>query len=164
LQTWREYVLLNLDEHVEACRAAGAISREEVARITEAFDRAAHILEDAPSRLLHGDLGAHNVLSDGERLTALIDWEDALCGDPIFDIAYWGTFVRDEMREPFLEGYRAARALPADFERRYWLYYLRVALSKTVHRQRFGYADRAAGRPPASQRIRKGLERFEAAV
>jgi aminoglycoside phosphotransferase (APT) family kinase protein len=162
LKTWREYVLLNLNEHVETCSSIGAIGVEEAARIKDVFTRAANIFEDAPSRLLHGDLGAHNVLSDGERITALIDWEDSLCGDPIFDIAYWGTFVRDSMREPFLEGYRRARTLPADFERRYWLYYLRVALSKTVHRHLFGYADRR-GRPPASLRIQKGLERFEAA-
>lgn len=162
LKTWREYVLLNLDEHVEACLEIGALGREEAARISLAFDASAGLLEGAPSRLLHGDLGAHNVLADGERVTAVIDWEDALAGDPVFDIAYWGTFVRDPMREHFLEGYARAGALPHDFERRYWLYYLRVALSKTVHRHLFGYADRR-GRPPASQRIQKGLERFEAA-
>jgi aminoglycoside phosphotransferase (APT) family kinase protein len=160
LKTWREYVMLNLDAHVEACRRIGAVGDEEAARIRDVFDGAADLLEGVPSRLLHGDLGAHNVLTDGERLTAIIDWEDALCGDPVFDIAYWGTFVRDEMRETFLEGYRSARALPADFERRYWLYYLRVALSKTVHRRLFGHADRP-GRPAASRRIQKGLERFE---
>lgn len=163
LKTWGEYVLLNLVEHVEACLRIGAVDEAEAARIRRAFDAAAGLLDDSPSRLLHGDLGAHNVFADGERVTALIDWEDALAGDPVFDIAYWGTFVRDPMREPFLAGYRSVRRLPEDFERRYWLYYLRVALSKTVHRHLFGYAERP-GRPPASRRIQKGLERFEAAV
>lgn len=163
LKTWGEYVLLKLEEHVEGCLRIGAVERGEAERIRRAFEGAAELLGDAPSRLLHGDLGAHNVLADGREVTALIDWEDALAGDPVFDIAYWGTFVRDPMREPFLAGYRSVRQLPADFERRYWLYYLRVALSKTVHRHLFGYADRPA-RPPASRRIQKGLERFEAAV
>ena len=159
LKSWRDYILLNLEGHVRACREIGALSGGEAAKIERAFGSAAGLFNAAPSRLLHGDLGGPTVLSDGESVTALIDWEDALCGDPIFDVAYWGTFVRDPMRAPFLEGYRAACELPADFERRYWLYYLRVALSKTVHRHRFGYADRP-GRPPASLRIQKGIERF----
>ena len=159
LQSWREYVWLNLEVHVQACVGIGAVTAAEAAKVMSTFKAAADILDLAPSRLLHGDLGAHNVFSDGERVTALIDWEDALCGDPVFDIAYWGTFGRDSMREYFLEGYQSTRALPADFERRYWLYFLRIALSKTVHRHHFGYADRP-GRPSASLRIQKALERL----
>lgn len=161
LRSWREYIGLNLGEHLEVCRAIGAISAGELARIWGEFDRAGEALDRAPSRLLHGDPGHHNVFSDGRGITAIIDWEDALCGDPVFDAAYWGTFCRDGMREPFLAGYRSALPLPEDFERRYWLYYLRIAISKTVHRSRFGQAD-APGRPPASARIQKGLARVEA--
>jgi len=160
LQTWKEYILFNLNEHIKTCLDIGAINRQEGARIAEVFDRASWILEDAPSCLLHGDLGNHNVFSDGERITAVIDWEDCLCGDPVFDIAFWGTFCRDYMLDPFLQGYRAVRLLPKDFDTRYWLYYLRIALSKTVHRYRFRYPDRP-GRPPASLRIQKGLERLK---
>lgn len=89
----------------------------------------------------------------------MIDWEDSLCGDPIFDVAYWGTFCRDEMRAEFLRGYETVQILPEDFERRYWLYYLRVAISKTVHRHLFGVKDRP-GRAPASRRIQKALSRL----
>jgi aminoglycoside phosphotransferase (APT) family kinase protein len=158
---WSDYILLNLDEHIDACLEIEAVSPQESERIRNCFERAgAFILETAPSRLLHGDLGHHNVFSDGERITAIIDWEDCLCGDPVFDLAYWGTFCRDYMREHLLEGYNRAAQRGSDFERRYWLYYLRVALSKTVHRHRFGYADRP-NRPPASRRIQKALDRLE---
>jgi len=111
--------------------------------------------------LLHGDLGSHNVFTDGRDVTAVIDWEDALSGDPVFDIAFWATFHPDRRHAAFLDGYRAVRALPADFEWRFWLYYLRVALAKTVLRHRLGITDRP-GRLPASRRIQKGLERVEA--
>lgn len=158
-QTWQEYLLLNLDQHVRVCLKIGAIDQQEGANIRCIFDHAASHLPVVASHLLHGDLGHHNILTDGERITAIIDWEDCLCGDPVFDIAYWGTFCRDIMREPFLEGYRTIRELPEDFETRYWLYYLRVALSKTVHRHLFRYQDHP-GRPPASLRIQKGLERL----
>ena len=160
LQTWKEYMFLNLDEHVTICANIGAINQQEEKRIAKVFSHVSWILEDTPSRLLHGDLSKHNIFSDGEHITGVIDWEDCLCGDPVFDIAFWGTFYRDYMLDPFLQGYRVVRLLPKDFEMRYWLYYLRIALSKTVHRYRFRYPDRP-GRPPASLRIQKGLERLK---
>lgn len=154
-ETWRQAITLNLNKHLEICRSGGAIDEfEQHDEIPDCFRT--DILDDAPSRLLHGDPGHHNVFSDGQRITAIIDWEDALVGDPVFDIAYWGTFVRDEMRQRFLDGYQMVAKLPDDFEHRYWVYYLRVAISKTVHRSRFGTKDRP-GRPPASQRIQKAL-------
>jgi aminoglycoside phosphotransferase (APT) family kinase protein len=159
--TWREYVLLNLPGHVAACVAIGAIGRDEARRINAAFAAADGLLDGVEPRLLHGDLGNHNVFVEGPAITALIDWEDCLAGDPAFDVAFWGTFHPDARREAFLDGYRSEGSLPPDFERRYWLYYLRIALSKTVHRHRFGYADRP-GRPPASERIRRALARAEA--
>jgi aminoglycoside phosphotransferase (APT) family kinase protein len=152
-ETWRDYLLLRLDEHIQVCRDIDAINDAEVGAINKAFSTTppAKVI-----RMLHGDLGHHNVFTDGQSITEIIDWEDALVGDPIFDIAYWGTFVRDEMRARFIEGYESHEKLQSDFEYRYWLYYLRIALSKTVHRHRFGTKDRP-GRPPASQRIQKAL-------
>src|SRR5207253_1741030 len=81
--------------------------------------------------------------------------------DPVFDVAFWATFHPDRRHGAFLDGYRSVRDLPADFERRFRLYYPRVALSKTVLRHRLGLADRP-GRPPASLRIQRALERLEA--
>lgn len=156
---WTDYMMLRLDEHLKICREINAISSAEQAAIIKHFSNAVSVLQHAPIRLLHGDPGHHNIFSDGARITAIIDWEDALCGDPIFDLAYWGTFVRDEMRARLLEGYKTIEPLAGDFEQRYWLYYLRVAISKTVHRFKFGTKDRP-GRPPASRRIQKALSKL----
>jgi aminoglycoside phosphotransferase (APT) family kinase protein len=149
---WNTYLSLHLDNHLHTCAYIGAIDARERNKIESLFIPGLQ----GPSRLLHGDPGHHNMFSDGERITAIIDWEDALIGDPIFDIAYWGTFVRDAMRTPFLSGYQTIEKLPFDFEYRYWLYYLRIAVSKTVHRHQSMIQDRE-GRPPASQRIQKAL-------
>jgi hygromycin-B 4-O-kinase len=153
---WSDYLMFRLDEHLTICREIRAINEAEKESAATYFDESEALLVGAPMRLLHGDPGHHNVFSNGEKITAMIDWEDALVGDPVFDIAYWGTFVRDEMRQRFLDGYQTVETLPVDFEKRYWLYYLRIALSKTVHRFRFGTKDRL-GRPAASLRIQKAL-------
>ena len=39
-----------------------------------------------PPVLLHGDFWLGNLLWQGERLTGLIDWEDAMVGDPLADM------------------------------------------------------------------------------
>lgn len=42
----------------------------------------------AEKSLLHGDFGFSNVLMDGERVTAVLDWAEARYGDFLYDVAY----------------------------------------------------------------------------
>lgn len=37
--------------------------------------------------LIHGDFGSFNVMADGDRVTAVIDWDLAAFGDPLYDWA-----------------------------------------------------------------------------
>jgi hygromycin-B 4-O-kinase len=46
--------------------------------------------------LIHGDFGANNVLTDGQRITAVLDWANAKYGDPLFDVAtafFWSPWL-----------------------------------------------------------------------
>src|SRR5262249_51720235 len=142
----------------------GAISPAERRRIERHFEDADGLLDGVEPVLLHGDLSGRNIFTDGVAITAVIDWEDCLAGDPVFDLAFWATFHQDERHGALLDGYASVRPLPADFDARFWLYYLRVALSKTVQRHRFGYPDRVPGFPPASHRIGKALARLDLSV
>jgi aminoglycoside phosphotransferase (APT) family kinase protein len=61
---------------------------------------------------LHGDLHARNVLSDGGRLSAVIDWGDMTCDDPMFDVAaVWHLLGDAGARAEALEAYGADPAL-----------------------------------------------------
>ncbi|MBN2446035.1 MAG: phosphotransferase [Phycisphaerae bacterium] len=157
---WADYVLLNLDAHLRTCVAINAVTLDETRRIEALFERHRDLLVGVPAALLHGDLGNHNIFIDGQRISAVLDWEDCLLGDPVFDIAFWATFHPRRRHQVFLDAYQDIRPLPADFEPRFWLYFLRVALSKTVHRWRFGTPDHP-DRPPASRRIQLALESLE---
>jgi len=47
-------------------------------------------------RLYHGDFGSNNVLTDGRRVTGVLDWEGAGYSDPLVDVAYvrfWRTWL-----------------------------------------------------------------------
>jgi fructosamine-3-kinase len=161
--SWPEYLLVNFAAHLQACLEIGAITPRERAWIEAAYDDLAGQLGPIQPALLHGDLSSRNVFADGLGITALLDWEDCLAGDPVYDLAFWATFHPAGRHASLLDAYAAARPLPADFEPRFWLYYLRIALSKTVQRHRFGYTD-LPGRPPASRRIQQALARLATAI
>jgi aminoglycoside phosphotransferase (APT) family kinase protein len=59
--------------------------------------------------LIHNDLGFHNCLTEGDRLTAVLDWELAQIGHPAADLGYVKHFaVRMMPWEDFLAAYREA--------------------------------------------------------
>lgn len=153
--TWAAFLEVNLARHLQYCLDIGAIVEPEAHEIEAVFAAA---LQASPG-LLHGDLGSHNILCHAGSIVALLDWEDSLSGDPVYDIANWGTFNPDERLASFLAGYSAVRSLPSDFDLRYWTYFLRISLAKTVHRHRFGYSD-PPDRPRPSLRIQKALARL----
>jgi aminoglycoside phosphotransferase (APT) family kinase protein len=82
---WLRHVLTNDLQVLQTHRAI----RPEVADGLEAcFARHASELDRRPARLLHGDLGDTEVFVDESlEVTAIVDWADAVVGDPIYDFA-----------------------------------------------------------------------------
>jgi aminoglycoside phosphotransferase (APT) family kinase protein len=59
--------------------------------------------------LVHGDCGLHNTMGEGDRLTGLLDWEFAHCGDPAEDLAYCRFLVAQRLPwDDFMAAYRQA--------------------------------------------------------
>jgi len=45
---------------------------------------------------VHGDFGSNNVLVEAGRISGLIDWSEAMAGDPLYDVAnilFWRTWL-----------------------------------------------------------------------
>lgn len=150
---WDQYIDVRRADHVSALQAAGVVDAREASTITGVFDHAREALAAVAPRLLHGDPGNHNVIVREGGEPVLVDWEDALLGDPLFDVAFWATFHPERRWPAFLDAYFAPGWRPTW---RFWLYFLRISMSKTVHRLRFGYTDKP-GRPPAAARIQRAL-------
>jgi aminoglycoside phosphotransferase (APT) family kinase protein len=71
--------------------------------------RLAHIQERSAT-LVHGDCHPGNILIDGERVTAVIDWEEAALGDPHIDICWLASAIRHQdasLADQFLRTYEA---------------------------------------------------------
>lgn len=163
LGSWRAHVMPRLEEHLESCERAGLVGRVDARRIDRAFVELAGLLDLTSARLLHGDLNNQNALADGSEISGIIDWDDALAGDPIHDLAVWAASQPRRRHRPVLEVYAAERGLPDDFEPRYWLYVLRVALAQGVSQQRLGHAP-SSGRDTVARRIALALRSLESAV
>ncbi|MFN0184714.1 MAG: phosphotransferase family protein [Aquabacterium sp.] len=49
----------------------------------------AHVPEQGPARIVHGDYGLHNTLVGADAtIAAVVDWEISTLGDPLADLAY----------------------------------------------------------------------------
>jgi aminoglycoside phosphotransferase (APT) family kinase protein len=161
---WVDYVDLNLLPHVQSCVDAGYIEPVVADTILRLFETMRPALTSRPLRLLHGDPGTHNICVDPntKRVTGLLDWEDALVGDPLYDVAMAISFQPERRHRRLLEGY-GLHDPTIDDRRLIALYFLRIALFKTTHRLRFAVADKP-GRMPGHYRIQAGLDQLSRLV
>lgn len=158
---WPGYLVCQLPEHFDYAAKHQLLDPDIV---LPAFSDLLTFVENLPAdlslSLLHGDLNDHNLFAQNGRLTDIIDWEDALIGDPTFELASWACFTDHPEPEwaAFLDAYWLTEAdredtMPPDFPQRFWSYYLRVALSRLVQLHRFGFTDLR----PAQARIERAL-------
>lgn len=157
--SWTDYMSLNISKHLESSVMAEIMSEEEAKDCEHVLEAIKKFTCEKPV-LLHGDLANHNAFTDGKKITSLIDWEDSISGDPIYDIAYYGTgcFRHPEWFSAFLDAYKRKRDLPHDFDEKFWVYYLRISIAKALVRERFKDAG-GAHLPHVRERLLHALTR-----
>jgi len=95
--------------------------------------------------LLHGDFGSNNVLTNGSEITGVIDWSEALIGDPLYDVAnilFWSTWLecmRQQAR--YFEGCLSSSSEQSN---RLLCYQLRIGLAEVYGNAAEGKAKAAA--------------------
>jgi len=75
--------LPHIDDAINRDRAPHT---SELRKIHEALQAALPRVEFNAPALLHGDFWPGNLLWNGDELAAIIDWEDAMLGDPLVDL------------------------------------------------------------------------------
>lgn len=94
--TWREYLLsiLNTAPSYQGL-AKNHIDQALLNDIIAIFTSFVQYCPEV-HHLVHGDFGSNNILTDGTRITAILDWDCAKYGDPLFDVAtayFWSTWL-----------------------------------------------------------------------
>ena len=77
------------------------LSAGDARAVRDVIEAAPGLLGDRPAAVCHGDFGPQNVLVVGERISGLLDFEDARIGDPLLDVAWWAWLVRAHTPEAF---------------------------------------------------------------
>lgn len=158
--TWREYFLKNLEQHLSLCYkykiiTSGGVKRIRTLLLTEKYNLLHPVL-------LHGDLANHNVFARNGKITALIDWEDSISGDPVYDMAFYITGIYENLNlsSSFIRGYASVSELPPDFDNKFWLYFLRISLCKAIIRHNSKTAN-SKSLPSIKKRINFALSKIE---
>ncbi|GAA3114786.1 aminoglycoside phosphotransferase (APT) family kinase protein [Kribbella aluminosa] len=77
----------------------------------EVHDRAAQLLDrvaEVRTSLIHCDFGPEHILTADGRITGIIDWTDAVIGDPALDLCWPLNGAPEAVRAGVLETYRPA--------------------------------------------------------
>jgi predicted ATPase/aminoglycoside phosphotransferase (APT) family kinase protein/DNA-binding SARP family transcriptional activator len=86
--SWSNWLRHVLSLDLGMLRTHGAIRSEVAGALEACFARNASELDRRPARLLHGDLGDTEIFVDENlEVTAIVDWADAVVGDPLYDFA-----------------------------------------------------------------------------
>jgi len=94
-RTWAGALLAAPDpQRMPGWRQRLDASPEEAGLFDAGLERLHGLASSLPDvqRIVHGDLLNRNVLTEGDRISGVIDWGNALLGDPLYDIAwlwYW---------------------------------------------------------------------------
>ncbi len=139
----RAYFGKCLDDHLRYVVDHNLLDAQAGAQVAAVFAQRAEELERPCGVLVHRDMALWNVLGTPSRISAIIDWDDAVSGDPADDIGMLYCFYEDMFMEQLLASYWAPHAVPDDFRRRIALYWLRNMLWKAKLRHALGYFDKA---------------------
>lgn len=158
-ENWNQFFLVNLNQHIAKSLTIGVVEKEDIFFIKDVFKKFSSKLSNKNLSLLHNDPGTRNIFTDGKSITGILDWEDAIVGDPLWEIAFIHTFLfRKEDEEKFnnfCKGYGiSSKNLFTNPV--YWLYYLRISLLKIISRGREGYYNEM-GFQIDKQRVAKAL-------
>lgn len=92
--SWRGYLASITDNHTDGFYEDWRRYYDESFLERDVFESVAtrmlELLEHCPEErsLVHNDLHFENVMSDGTRITGVLDWANALYGDPLYDVAW----------------------------------------------------------------------------
>jgi aminoglycoside phosphotransferase (APT) family kinase protein len=83
------------------------LSHRDARAVRQIIDATPQLLADRPAVVCHGGFGPQNVLVVGERISALLDLEDARIADPLLDVSWWAWLVRAHTPEAFTRTWSA---------------------------------------------------------
>lgn len=104
---WTDVAALSEAAERWLARIQPHLSHHDARAVREVIDAIPVLLSHRPAVVCHGDFGPQNVLVLGERISGLLDFEDARIGDPLLDVSWWAWLVRAHTPEAFTRTWTA---------------------------------------------------------
>ena len=153
----QESINAGLSENLERLVKYNIITQGIANKMKKLFDNNPLLSTDT-SVLIHNDFADWNLLTDGNSVTGILDWDECVGGHPIQEVACWSTFFDPERLPLFLKGYFSDKEKPENFEELFQLFRLRYTISKMALRiKRYTYEQS----PFIKSMIEKGTKHLE---
>lgn len=156
-KSWHDIFHTYVELIFSDCLSCGVINNDEYERFLSIYEKYRDVIIDVSPSLLHLDLWTQNILTVNGKITAILDFDRGLYGDPELEFAVLDTYGYSTPE--FFEGYGKPRPVNLEAQIRQKLYivyelikyaFIRVARGKSM----------STGRSHVSQceRILKELE------
>ena len=141
-RTWQEALLRKFDRDRPGSRIYGwRIALEQSPRGAEDFDTALGVLAELADRMpserrvIHSDLLYHNVLVQGDEISAVLDWGNSMYGDHLYDVAWllycqprYTAWPDVDLLGALQRHWEASGPLPVDLEARLLCYQIHIGI------------------------------------
>ncbi len=133
-------VLAGLDFDLQTLVKYDILTQEKAQQFKKLFENSKNLLSCKQAVLVHNDFADWNLLTDGQTVNGILDFDECVASDPVTDIACWSLFFKPERLKYFLNGYFSIAKRPDNFEEKFQLLKLRYSLSKmTLRTRRYTY-------------------------
>ena len=137
---WSDYIFTQLNEHFKYLHDKLGYDNKRINEMENIFIESKFDLDSKISiqgaSLLHGDLSDKNIFGilfgEDAFISAIIDWEDSIGGDYIYDLSFWATFHAPEFWPSLIDSYFIETQKPERFDFFFWIYYLRISIAKII--------------------------------
>ncbi len=136
---YADYVFCRLDRHLAYVADHGLLAQADADEAGQLFARLLPGCAPAHAVLVHRDPAWWNLIGSPTIIHALIDWDDAVGGDPADDLAMLRCFHEAAYCDAVESAYWADTKPPPDFPLRLALHWLRNMLWKAMLRHQLGY-------------------------
>lgn len=118
------------------------LTREEIEGVQEAIEKEKDLFQLEKASITHGDISFGNTIIQGTKVVGIVDMENSVASDPLFDFRvfkYWDT---EENRKALMDGYDNKQIFDEHFERKLLYYELLYAMKALVYNNSRGFSDR----------------------
>ncbi|WP_165822422.1 phosphotransferase family protein [Paenibacillus montanisoli] len=119
--SWQQYLVEGMKQRTNRCLKLGILNPEEAERYVFVYKRATSLFSGiSTASLVHNDYHFANMLCVDGEITAILDMEWSIAGDPEFDfksLHFKDVFTdASEMQQAFMAGYSTLRKLSPLFD------------------------------------------------